>query len=827
MMESTLSGEAGRLRTVTTSAASILDARSPDALRIILEITCERVAPIEAFSLAVYDATTDRFELVGDPDAHPVALRGSAWENALRRGRSGPADDGSDDLIVPIVEGTRTLGGMRVTQLPERPLTHRDISVLEAVAALAASALLVLSRLAEARAAEISARRPAVLRDLVRTITGGANEALGFEEAAGVCLAAVCDTLSFPAAHAWVLSPDGEFITTGIWQLRDPESWRSLCGRIATRRFPRDAGLPGLVASHAAPLHIVDTTQDPAFTDLARSGVRGLWALPVHAGREVAAVLAFFSPRPLERDRSLDAAAAEIATPLGHVIVRDRRLAGSRIHARLLESAGLAIIGCDAEHRIIVWNRAAEALFGWRRDEAIGRIDSEVIKTRMDRDQTAEITQRLAAGQPWEGEFLVTRRDGTSLPVMISAAAVYNDEHVPAGFVGVAIDQRRYTAGEHQRRQSFAMDAVGRLAGAVAHDFNNLLTGIRGIAQLAREDVSADSPLHGDLTEIIHSADRAAALTSRLLAYGRRQVLYPRVIDPGQLIRGVESSLRAAAPGHELVLEVPADTGSVHVDPAQLERVMTDLVAFSAARMSAGGVIRLATSRVKVPDADARTRDEVPAGEWVTIDFSDSGPPLSDETLAHLFEPAAGSTGGPGSGLGLGTAYGVIRQSDGYITAGPGNGRGIRLRIWLPRVEAVPESSAVVTPSAVTAAGSETLLLVEDEATVRQLARKILVRQGYHVLEAANGVEALEVFRTHESSIQLVVTDIIMPSMGGPELVRRLRAIRPDLPVLLMSGYTDDATLRKGFSRSDEAFLEKPFSPGELAQRVRKLLDAT
>jgi CheY-like chemotaxis protein len=149
------------------------------------------------------------------------------------------------------------------------------------------------------------------------------------------------------------------------------------------------------------------------------------------------------------------------------------------------------------------------------------------------------------------------------------------------------------------------------------------------------------------------------------------------------------------------------------------------------------------------------------------------------------------------------------------------------LRIWLPRVEAVPESSAVVTPSAVTAAGSETLLLVEDEATVRQLARKILVRQGYHVLEAANGVEALEVFRTHESSIQLVVTDIIMPSMGGPELVRRLRAIRPDLPVLLMSGYTDDATLRKGFSRSDEAFLEKPFSPGELAQRVRKLLDAT
>jgi CheY-like chemotaxis protein len=391
----------------------------------------------------------------------------------------------------------------------------------------------------------------------------------------------------------------------------------------------------------------------------------------------------------------------------------------------------------------------------------------------------------------------------------------------------VAVDLRRHVAAERQRRQSFAMDAVGRLAGAVAHDFNNLLTGIRGSAQLALDDLVADSPLRSDLDEIVQSADRAAVLTSRLLAFGRRQVLRPRVIDPVELVRSSEIALRrAAGTDNELVLQLSPTVGSVNVDPGQLERVLIDLVAHARAVMRARGEIRIAVSGVKLDAADARALVDVHAGDFVTIDVTDSGAPLGADTLEHLFEPAPVGRTGVDPGLGLGTAYGVIRQSEGVITAESGSERGTTLRVWLPRVNAPPEAATQTAPATVSVIGTETLLLVEDEATVRQLARKVLVRNGYTVLEAGDGVEALEVFRAHAAQIALVVTDIIMPSMGGPELVRRLRALRPDLRVLLMSGYTDDATLRRGFSRQDEAFLEKPFTPAALAQRVRSLLDA-
>ena len=826
-MESTLNGEAVRLRTVTASAAAILDARTPEALRTILEITCERVVPLDAFAFAIYDAATDRIRLIGDPEAEPIALRGSPWENSLRRRRSVPADDGSGDLIVPVLDGTRSLAAMRVTPRAGRTFAQRDGAILDAIAALAGSALLVLGRLAAARTAEVNARRPDALRDLIRTVTTSTNEALCFEEAVGVCLAAVCELAGFPVAHAWVVAPCGEFVSTGMWQVRDVPTWGALCARFAGRRFAHNTGLPGVVAARGTALRIADTAQDPAFNDLARAGARGVWALPVRVGREVAAVLAFFTPQPIERDRALDVAATDIVGPLAHVIMRDRQLSEARLRARLLDAAAQAIIGCDAEHRIIVWNHAAELLFGWGREEAIGRIDSEIIRVRADSDQTAEITQRLASGQPWEGEFVVTRKDGATVPVLISGAAAYNSEGAPAGFVGVAVDLRRHLTAERQRRQTFAMDAVGRLAGAVAHDFNNLLTGIRGVAQLALDDLVPDSPLRSELDEIVHSADRAAALTARLLAFGRRQVLRPQVIDPAALVRSLEIDLRrAAGTDNELVLELSAGAGFVNVDPAQLERVLFDLVAHARAVMRRSGDIRIAISGLKLDTAGARALVDLHAGDWVVIDVTDSGAPLGAEALEQLFEPAPVGKTGVDPGLGLGTAYGVIRQSDGVITAESRTDRGTTLRIWLPRVDGAPEPTREAAPTPVTATGSETLLLVEDEATVRQLARKVLTRNGYKVLEAGDGVEALQVFHQHADEIALVITDIIMPSMGGPELVRRLRALRPDLRVLLMSGYTDDATLRRGFSRSDEAFLEKPFAPAALAQKVRKMLDA-
>ncbi len=824
-MTEPLTPDPTRLRLVTQSAAAILDARTPAALRTILENTCERVLAIDGFTFAIYDATTERIQVVDESDALPAAVADTDWEIVIRSGRSTFVKDGSGDLLVPLVDGTRSLGAFRIRPRADRPIEPRDIVLLDAIAALGASALLVLDRMGDARAAETAARRPAVMRELVQLVTAAANQALSFDEAAGVCLAGLCEETGFAVGHAWVLAGAGEFVSTGVFQVRDLGTWGALVGRIAGRRFPHDTGLPGLVASRGGLVRIVDAARDPSVSDLARMGARGIWAFPVRAGREVGAVLALFSPLPLQRDHVLDAAATRLADALGHVLVRDRAEAAARLRTLLLEGAGQAIIGSDAQHRITVWNHAAELLFGWSREEVLGRIDSEFIRVRAEPGQTAEITQRLAAGQPWEGEYEVTRRDGSTVPVLISGAAVGDDATGPAGYVGIAVDLRRSVAAERQRRQSFAMDAVGRLAGAVAHDFNNLLTGIKGVAQLLLDDLPSDSPIRPDLQEISGAAERAASLTARLLAFGRRLVLRPRVVEPASLIRSAEIALRrAAGPDNELALDLDTRSGPVVIDPNQLERALIDLVARARRVTPSGSAITIRSGRIRLGPTEARAFGDLKPGDWVTIDVIDTGPPLAPDVLDRLFEPAPAGAHGLDSELGLGTAYGVIRQSDGVIAVDTSSATGTTVRIWLPLVETKAEPT-LASGDAPIQGGDETVLLVEDEPTVRSLARKVLVRLGYDVLEAADGIEALARFERDPDAIDLVITDVIMPSMGGPELVRRLRALRADLPVLLMSGYTDDATLRRGFARSDDVFLEKPFSPATLAQKVRSLLD--
>jgi signal transduction histidine kinase len=394
-----------------------------------------------------------------------------------------------------------------------------------------------------------------------------------------------------------------------------------------------------------------------------------------------------------------------------------------------------------------------------------------------------------------------------------------------------AVDLRR--AATQQRRleeqliQSQKMVGIGRLAGGVAHDFNNLLTAILGYAELMEPQLE-DEGLRSELREIRLAGERAAALTRQLLAFSRRQVMQPRTLDLNTVVSDVKKMLaRLIGEDVALVTRLDPALGSVEADPGQLEQVLMNLSVNARDAMPEGGTLTFETANA-VLDADfAAVHPGALPGAYVVLTVTDSGTGMTDEVRGHAFEPFFTTKDkGKGTGLGLATAYGIVKQSGGYIMVESEAGRGTTFRIYLPRVEGTAAVSERTTISSLLPVGTETILLVEDEAGVRRLSLTVLETQGYVVLEAPSGDVALQVARSETGPIHLVVTDVVMPGMNGRELWDRLKVLRPDSRVLFMSGYTDDAIARHGVLEPGIAFLQKPFTPFSLAQKVREVLDA-
>ena len=388
-----------------------------------------------------------------------------------------------------------------------------------------------------------------------------------------------------------------------------------------------------------------------------------------------------------------------------------------------------------------------------------------------------------------------------------------------------ATQQRRL---EEQLMQSQKMEGIGRLAGGVAHDFNNLLTAILGYAELMESQLEDDEGLRSELREIRLAGERAAALTRQLLAFSRRQVLQPRILDLNIVVASVEKMLaRLIGEDVRLVTRLEPALGNVKADPGQLEQVLMNLAVNARDAMPEGGTLTFETANAVLDVDFAAVHPGALPGDYVVLVVTDTGTGMTGEVRSHAFEPFfTTKERGKGTGLGLATAYGIVKQSGGYITVDSEAGRGTTFRIYLPRVE-----GAVVVPgrsasSSLSSVGTETILLVEDEAGVRRLSLTVLRTQGYVVLEAASGDIALEVARSETGPIHLVVTDVVMPGMSGRELWDRLRVLRPDSRVLFMSGYTDDVIARHGVLEPGIAFLQKPFTPLGLAQKVREVLDA-
>ena len=392
--------------------------------------------------------------------------------------------------------------------------------------------------------------------------------------------------------------------------------------------------------------------------------------------------------------------------------------------------------------------------------------------------------------------------------------------------VGSWMDATEHRALQDQVHEAQKMEAIGRLAGGIAHDFNNVLTAVAGFAQMILEDLDESDPHWRDAEEIVRSSERGAALVRQLLAFSRRQVVQPEVVDPNAVVEGMESMLRRLIGGTvTLVTELDPAVGAVRADPGQLEQVLLNLVLNARDAMPESGCVTISTApRELGPDRGDEDPDLAP-GPWVALSVSDTGQGMDEEIQRKIFEPFfTTKEKEQGTGLGLSIVYGIVRQGGGHVRVSSEPGRGSTFEVYLPRVDVEP-AAPQAPRSAAAPASSETVLLVEDESSVRRFARRVLERRGYHVLEAADGDEALRVFESEEAGIDVLVTDVTMPRMSGRVLAERLRERRPDLLVLFMSGYTEDEVVHDGLLGAGTLFLQKPFSPEDLVRKVRAVLD--
>jgi PAS domain S-box-containing protein len=514
---------------------------------------------------------------------------------------------------------------------------------------------------------------------------------------------------------------------------------------------------------------------------------------------------------------------------------RQKAEIASRQLAAIVESSEDAIIGKTLEGVIQTWNRGAEKLYGYTREEAVGQPVSMLAPPDAGEEfpRILEGVRRGETGSPYE--TVRRRKDGSSVPVSVTVSPVLgpHEEVVGASTITRDITERKQAEKalrhhEEQLRQASKMEAIGRLAGGVAHDFNNLLTIINGYVQLILEQCPAEHPNHAQLEQVLKAGERAATLTRQLLAFGRRQVLAPQVLDLNEIVRNTSMMLRRLI-GEDIELAIVQHTslGRVRADPGQIEQVLMNLAVNARDAMPQGGKLTLETANVELDENCARSHAGVAPGRYVMLAVGDTGCGMDAQTQSHIFEPFYTTKGqGKGTGLGLSTVYGIVRQSGGHVNVYSELGRGTIFKVFLPRVdEPVEARSRPIGPEA-PMSGTETVLLVEDESGVRSLAREALQANGYTVLEAAGSEEALALTTRHPGGIHLLLTDVIMPGMNGKELADRLGGLRPGIKVLFFSGYTADAIAQHGILKEGVAFLPKPFTPRELLARVRRTLDA-
>jgi PAS domain S-box-containing protein len=502
---------------------------------------------------------------------------------------------------------------------------------------------------------------------------------------------------------------------------------------------------------------------------------------------------------------------------------KDQRL---RLQEAALAATVDAVVITDRQGTIEWVNPAFTRLTGYTSEESVGR-NSRFLKSGAQAPAFyQDLWETLLEGRVWYGELSNRRKDGSLYTEEMTITPVTDETGDIAHFAAIKRDISERIALENSLHGARTMEALGQLAGGVAHDFNNLLGVIRGHGELLVGRLGSSDPGRDKLEQILRASDRAAKLTRQLLAFGRRQVLEPRVVDLNAVVAETEKLLgRLVGEDVEVVVSKGADLGRVRVDPTQIDQVLLNLAANARDAMPHGGRFTIETSNVEVSEAECRTRGGAQPGRFVRLRVSDTGIGMDETTRSRIFEPFFTTKEvGKGTGLGLATVYGIVKQSGGYVWADSSPGKGASFDIHLPRVEAELETREMAPPTPAVRTPA-TILLVEDEASLRDIAKELLEASGYTVVAAASGAEALALAEHRPTgAIQLLLTDVVMPGMSGPALAQSIRARWPAVNVLYMSGYSHDAVQKHGLLEAGTRILAKPFSLNTLVRSVEEAL---
>jgi PAS domain S-box-containing protein len=520
-----------------------------------------------------------------------------------------------------------------------------------------------------------------------------------------------------------------------------------------------------------------------------------------------------------------------VAEQVSGALARARLAETERRLSAAIDQATEAMMVTDTEATILYVNPAFERIFGYSRAEAIGQSPRILRSDKLDAAFHREMWQAATSGQVWQEQCDYRRRDGSVCSLDLTAAPVRDQAGEIVNYVATIRDVTREVQLERQFQQAQKMEALGRLAGGIAHDFNNLLTIIHLGTQLLERQILPEDPLWKLVQDIREAGNQGASLTRQLLSFSRQEVIRPRVLKLSQVVTDLSRMLQRVL-GEDIRLATVLADGlwSIQADPAHIDQVIVNLAVNARDAMPGGGVLTIETANVVLDEAYAALHVDAQPGEHVLLVVSDTGIGMGDEVKARIFEPFFSTKErGQGTGLGLATVFGIVKQSDGHIEVYSEVGQGTTFKIYLPRIreaEALPEAPFHALPSIAVrlARGTETVLLVEDDTPVRELALRALESCGYRVLAAGDGLQALQIGQQHDGPIHLLLTDVVMPQMSGRELAGQLQPRRPEMRVLYMSGYTDNAIARHGVLAPGVAFLPKPFTIEDLTQMVRETL---
>ena len=509
------------------------------------------------------------------------------------------------------------------------------------------------------------------------------------------------------------------------------------------------------------------------------------------------------------------------------LLTSNRRLREERdFSSSILEAAPALMIVMDGEGKIVRFNRAGERVIGRRPEEVLGRPFRDFPRIAQGLCKAIGNCNRLSLDQfPVEFESTWKDEDGNERSINWVYSALPDNTGGIRWIIGTGVDITENKRLQQRLYGAQKMEAIGRLAGGVAHDFNNLLTTIMGYTYTLLTSLPEDDPRRHDVLEIDKAANRAANITRQLLAYGRKQIVEPKILNLNDVIRGMDSMLqRLVGEAVELRYDLAEDLHLTRLDPSVVERTVINLVLNARDAMPDGGTVTIRTRNADLGADYVRRHPQVRPGRYVMLAIEDTGLGMDKATVDRIFEPFFTTKEiGSGTGLGLATVYGMVKQSNGYIWVYSELGLGTTIKVYFPEVE--PEDSdAFPDRETFDPRGDETILLVEDDDEIRQLTAKVLTDYGYNVLSASGPQEALRLFDLHRQQIDLLLTDVVMPRMNGRELASRLLKERSDLTVLYISGYTDDRVVREAILEPRTHFLEKPFTPEALARAVRKAL---